>query len=101
MCHDNKIFVMWKWTWLDAADIPSSDRKSEDNISELDCGQLDLENPDYSEDEPDDVDGIPVITHSFVFKCTKEDRCQELRALVNRKITRVGVTIPIKLQPIW
>ena len=27
------------------------------------------------------VDGIPVITHSVVFKCigyTKEDRCQEL-----------------------
>ena len=91
----NQVFITWKWTWLESADIPCSD--TEDNLSVSDNGQPDIESPDNSDNESDD--SIPATTHSVIFKCigcNKELRYQELLALAKRKM-QDSATVPVKL----
>ena len=39
LIEDSKVFVVWKWTWLESADIPSEGNDREGHLSISDNGQ--------------------------------------------------------------
>ena len=63
---------------------------------------MDSSEGEHDEEPDDEIDDIPTITHSVVFKCIRchnESRYQELLALMQRKRARDSANIPLKLQP--
>jgi len=80
--YDNKVFVMWNWTWLDES-LSDGEDSSDENVAEL----SDEHNDEHDDDDTDN--SIPAITHSVVFKCmgsTKEHEYEEATCLAKKKV---------------
>ena len=80
------------WNWIDGEDCSSEESDLEEH--------RDVELSQSSEQEDSDVDPVPNITHSVIFKCIgqlKENRYQELLAIASKKMKQSEV-IPVKLQ---
>ena len=96
----DQAFVMWNWSWLDESMSDEENSNEESSNSFNDDGE---ESDDHDEDTSaydEDIDAIPAITHSVVFKCIdtlKQYEYQETLALVKRKMLG-GTVVPVKLE---
>ena len=98
--YNDKVFVMWKWTWLD--ECSSDGEEDVAKLSDEDAAELSDEDAAELSDEHDQDtnNAIPAITHSVIFKCmgsTKEHEYEEALALAKRKMND-GIGIAVKLE---
>lgn len=93
--YEERVFVMWKWSWMDVSELDAkgSDKES-DKVEEAD-------NPDSgNEDELDKSIASSLVSHSVTFKCmgaNKVVRSQEVLTESAQKLKK-GEYVELRLR---
>lgn len=93
--YEDRVFIMWKWSWVDATDVhAAAGRNDGDNLK---CVlETDTEDEVPNKDEFDSS----LVTHSVTFKCmgvTKMSRSQEILA-ESAKLLKNGSSMELRLR---
>lgn len=96
LLYGGKVFVVWKWTWEDAA---AQEQKNTvlDDIITIDSSDDEADNDPECEDAAFES---TLVTHTITFKCigvTKSSRYQEVLAKAAEKFNK-GETVEVKLR---